>query len=231
MLGGMGPEATVEFMRQVIALTPATRDQDHVRMLVDHNPQVPARQEALLAGGRSPEPDLVAMGRRLEAAGADFLVMPCNTAFAFRDAIEQAVNIPLLSIVALTAAEALRNAEGGVGILATRGCLRAGLYQAEFDRAGTPLILPSDAELDAFMELVDRIKVGDSGPDVSAAMKALADAQVRRGAAAIIIGCTEIPLVLDATMVSVPLVSSTEVLAAETIRLARGETPLPVKEA
>ena len=231
MLGGMGPEATVDFMRQVIALTPAKQDQDHVRMLVDHNPHVPARQAALLSGGTSPEPELAAMARRLEAAGADFLVMPCNTAFAFSAAIERAVDIPLLSIVALTAAEALRQGEGGVGILATRGCLQAGLYQVEFERAANPLVLPTETELDEFMDLVDRIKVGDCGADVGKRMQALANALVRRGAAAIIVGCTEIPLVLDATMVAVPLVSSTEVLAAETVRLARGEKPLPVKEA
>lgn len=230
VLGGMGPEASVDFMRRVIALTEVSCDQDHVRMLVDHNPQVPSRQLALLEGGPSPEPALAAMAARLEIAGADFLVMPCNTAFAFRGAIEAAVRIPLLSIVELTAAEAMRQGAQAVGILATRGCLQAGIYQAEFEDSGTALVLPSEEELDIFMDLVERIKLGDTGGEVSASMLSLCSAQIQRGARAIIVGCTEVPLVLDPQMAGVPLVSSTEVLAAETVRLARGEKPLPHKE-
>jgi aspartate racemase len=231
VLGGMGPEATVDFMRQVIALTKVSRDQDHVRMLVDHNPQVPSRQRALLEDGPSPAPELAAMAARLEAAGADFLVMPCNTAFAFRAAIEAAVRIPLLSIVELTAAEAIRHGARGIGILATRGCLRAGVYQEQFSGSGVALLLPGEDELDLFMELVERIKLGDTGGEVKASMMSLALAQVQRGARAIIVGCTEVPLVLDPLMIGVPLISSTEVLAAETVRLARGDKPLPHKEA
>jgi len=231
VLGGMGPEASVDFMRQVIALTEVSCDQDHVHMLVDHNPQVPSRQLALLEGGPSPEPELAAMAERLEAAGADFLVMPCNTAFAFRAAIEAVVGIPLLSIVKLTAAEAQRQGAQAVGILATRGCLNAGVYQAEFEGSDTALVLPSENELDIFMDLIERIKLGDTGDEVRASMKSLALAQIQRGARAIIVGCTEVPLVLDPHSVATPLVSSTEVLAAETVRLARGEKPLPDKEA
>ena len=99
VLGGMGPDATVDFMSKVIAATPAEKDQDHLRMLVDSNPHVPNRQEALLRGGEDPGPVLAAMAKGLQAAGADFLVMPCNTAHAFKDAIIEAVDIPLVSII------------------------------------------------------------------------------------------------------------------------------------
>ena len=99
VLGGMGPEATVDFMAKVIALTDARRDQDHVRMLVDHNPQVPNRQDAILGDGEDPGPVLADMAADLEASGADFLVIPCNTAYVFEDAILAATHIPLISIV------------------------------------------------------------------------------------------------------------------------------------
>jgi len=104
VIGGMGPDATVDFMSRVIAFTEATRDQDHVRMLVDNNPAVPCRQEALLRDGKDPGPVLAGMARGLETAGADFLVMPCNTAHAFADVVRDAVSIPLLSIVDTTVA-------------------------------------------------------------------------------------------------------------------------------
>ena len=79
VLGGMGPDATVDFMAKVIAMTPAQGDQDHVHMIVDHNPAVPNRQAAILGDGEDPAPVLVEMAERLASAGADFLVIPCNT--------------------------------------------------------------------------------------------------------------------------------------------------------
>ena len=72
-----------------------------------------------------PGPELAAMARRLEAAGADFLVIPCNTAYAFSQSIEEAVDIPLVSIIDETIA-ALPEGCGAVGLLATEGCLSAG---------------------------------------------------------------------------------------------------------
>src|SRR5690625_6011140 len=81
IIGGMGPEATIELMQRIVSKTPAADDQDHIHMIVDNNPKVPSRIQALLEGtGDNPAPVLMAMARRLEQAGADFLVIPCNTA-------------------------------------------------------------------------------------------------------------------------------------------------------
>src|SRR5210317_2431954 len=104
VLGGMGPDATVDFMAKVIAATSAETDQDHARMLVDHNPKVPNRQAALLGNGEDPGPVLAAMAKGLQEAGADFLVMPCNTAHVFEQSIISAVDIPLVSIITETIA-------------------------------------------------------------------------------------------------------------------------------
>ena len=102
VLGGMGPEATVDFMSKLISFTPGDDDQDHIRLLVDQNPTVPNRQDALLRGGISPGPVLADMARGLEAGGCAFLVMPCNTAHAFQDDIKAAVDIPFVSIIDAT---------------------------------------------------------------------------------------------------------------------------------
>ena len=99
VLGGMGPDATVDFMSKVIALTPADKDQDHIHMIVDHNPGVPNRQAAILGDGQDPGPELAAMAARLEAAGADYLVIPCNTAYVFKDAVVGASGVPCLSLL------------------------------------------------------------------------------------------------------------------------------------
>ncbi|MDH3432808.1 MAG: amino acid racemase [Gammaproteobacteria bacterium] len=232
VLGGMGPDATVDFMAKVIALTPADKDQDHIHMLVDHNPTVPNRQDAILHGGEDPGPAIAAMARRLEAAGADFLVIPCNTAYVFQSSIFDAVTIPLISIIDETiSAIGERNPDvSTVGVLATDGCLKADVYQSALQMAGIRPLLPSQQELRELMDLVGRIKAGHQSSAVSEAMRKLANALVEQGAEAIIAGCTEIPLVLEQTQLGVPLLASTDVLAQKTVQLARGEFPLPNRE-
>jgi aspartate racemase len=215
----MGPDATADFMSRVIRATPAEKDQDHLRMLVDNNPHVPNRQEALLRGGEDPGPALASMARGLAAAGADFLVMPCNTAHAFADAITTAVDIPLVSIIDVTV-EAC-GAAAAIGVLATDGCLSSGVFQAALASRDRRAVLPDDAETKALMSLITRIKAGDTGPEVADGMCELAAAMVTRGAEVIIAGCTEIPLVLDADRVDVPLVSSTDALARATVAMAQ----------
>ena len=229
VLGGMGPEATVDFMAKVIALTPATKDEDHVRMMVDHNPKIPNRQAAILNDGEDPGPDLAAMAVRLEAAGADFLVIPCNTAHVFEDHVLAAVGIPLVSIIDVTVAAIGERCSGAdaVGVLATDGCLHADIYQKALKRAGLRPLLLDNGELD---DLIAKIKAGDKGEDVSRAMRDLANTLVKQGAQAIIAGCTEIPLVLDEASLDVPLISSTDVLAQKTVALACGDEPLPDRE-
>lgn len=225
VLGGMGPDATVDFMTKVIALTAADKDQDHLHMLIDHNPTVPNRQTFILGGDEDPGPVMAAMARRLEAAGADFLVIPCNTAYAFQDSILDAVDIPLISIIDETIEAASEKIPGAkaVGLLATNGCLLANVYQDAMAAKDLVAVVPEDDELERLMTLVNGIKAGNKGDDVSASMRKLAEALIDRGAAAIIAGCTEIPLVLDSSMLDVPLISSTDVLAQKTVQFAQSE--------
>ena len=229
VLGGMGPEATVDFMARVIALTEASRDQDHVRMLVDHNPHVPNRQEAILDGGEDPGPVLADMAADLEASGADFLVIPCNTAYVFEDAILAATHIPLISIVGVAIAAAQERAPDAnrIGLLVTDGCPKSGIYQSGREEAGLEAVLPTTEELGELMTLIKSIKGGKRTEDTARGIAALADALASRGAGAIIAACTEIPLVLGQDAVSVPLISSTDALAEITVKLATGEIPLP----
>ena len=221
----MGPDATVDFMSRVIAFTEATRDQDHVRMLVDNNPAIPCRQQALLGDGEDPGPVMAGMARGLEATGADFLVMPCNTAHVFADAVREAVSIPLLSIVDVTVA--VCSGHAAVGMLATRGCIEAGVYQDAFAKTDSKMIVPGSSDMAELMELIFSIKAGDRSPGVGARMKVLAEALVERGATVVVGGCTEIPLVLDDSMLRVPLVSTTDELARATADICSGKRALP----
>lgn len=226
VIGGLGPEATVDFMARIIALTPAENDQDHVRLLVDQNPKVPNRQEAILGDGVDPGPDLAAMAVRLENAGCDFLLMPCNAAHAYEDAIVEATRIPFISIIGVTV-DAVPEEVSAIGILETPACWKIGKYQAECRARGLNPITLEKNELEDLIRLVNEIKAGARGTATRAGMKGLAESLVSRGAEIIVVACTEIPLVLDASEVSVPLISSTDELARICIALARGEQVLP----
>lgn len=221
VIGGMGPAATTQFIARVQALTPARRDQDHLRLLVDCNPQVPDRNAAATAGGPSPAEVLAGMARGLQSAGAQMLAMPCNAAHAYAADIAGAVSIPFLNLIEAVADEAVSLAQGGaVGLLAADACLEAGLYQGAFARRGADLLAPSGKAEAAFMALLYRIKSGDLGAETQVSMADLAQDLIARGAAVVVAGCTEVPLVLRAADIPVPLADSIEILAARTVEAA-----------
>ena len=211
VLGGMGPAATVAFLARVQALTPAEGDADHIRVVMDMNPQVPDRNTR---PGEA-EAELGRMAMRLKAAGAEVLAMPCNTAHAQKPGIV-AAGMPLIDMIAATVAAATGYDARSIGILATPG--GEALYVAALTAAGVkPVVLQGDDRA-AFMACVYGVKRGDVGVDNRAAMARLAEALNVAGADAVIAGCTEVPLLLDAADVSVPLVDSAEVLAEACVR-------------
>ncbi len=223
VLGGMGPAATLDFFARVLALTPAKTDQDHIRLIIDSNAQVPNRNAAIAGTGPSPGPVLAEMARGLKRAGAELLVMPCNAAHAFLDEVRQATDLPVISIIDVTVAETLRRRANvkRIGLLAAEGCINAGLYQRAFAAHGVDVVLP-DADLRTrFMGALSRIKQGDLGDAEKADMRTVANALISNGAEAIVAGCTEVPLVLSDGDVAVPLISSTDCLALATIAAAR----------
>jgi len=206
VLGGMGPAATVAFLARVQALTPAEGDQDHIRVIMDLNPQVPDRN-------RTPdlaEAVLGEMARRLKAAGAEVLAMPCNTAHAQAAGI-RAAGLPFIDMVAASTAAVTEGGATRVGVLATPG--GEALYSASLTAAGAEVVLLTGEDRAAFMGLVYGVKRGEAGPAARAAMQRLAGALVKAGADAILAGCTEVPLLLGPEDLIVPLTDSAEVLA------------------
>ena len=232
VLGGLGPEATVDFMSKVIARTIAinkaknktVEDQDHIRMLIDHNPTVPNRHEAIRGEGEDVGAHLADMGRRLENAEADFLVMVCNTAHAFQTDIERAINIPFVSIIdeVIAEVENTQSKETKIGVMATEGCLETELYQQALKKAGYQTVIWNDQELADFMNIMYRIKSGDTGEQVRQDTLASAKVLIDKGAGVLIAGCTEIPLVMHQDSLSVPLLSSTDIMVDRVIDYSLG---------
>ncbi|MBW8846700.1 MAG: amino acid racemase [Burkholderiales bacterium] len=221
VLGGMGPLATIDFMRKVLDATPATRDQDHVPMIVCSLPQIPDRTAAFRGAGDSPLDAIVACGQRLTQAGVDVIVMPCNTAHLWFDEVQAQLRLPMLHLVdaALHEALALAGANARLGLLATDATIASGLY-INRRLAGSPPVqwlLPTAGEmLEQVMPGIEAVKAGRL--DVGQALLAeAARALGRRGAEVLVLGCTEIPLVLDATACGLPVVDATAALARQVV--------------
>ena len=223
VIGGLGPYATLDFFERILRRTRAQQEQEHLRLIIDNNTSVPDRNAFMRGEGPSPAPALAASARGLQDAGADFIVMACNTTHAWEADIRGAITVPFLSMVKETADAVAELRPAAAGVLAVDACLTAGLYQNALSAAGVkPLLLNADSQK-TFMELIYRIKHGDEGEKVKRAMATLARKLEAQGAEVIIAGCTEIPIVLTADDIEGELVNSTDVLVERTIVFAGGE--------
>jgi aspartate racemase len=216
VLGGMGPAATLDFLAKLQAATPVSREQDHLRVLVDINPKVPDRNNSYDEAG----PVLAQMAVGLREAGAQVLAIACNTAHAYADQVK-ASGLPLVDLIetAGLAAKAAKT-EGGaerVGVLGTGGALA--LYRRTFSHLGIEAVTLDDHEQVEFMALLYRIKHGDLGADSRETMAALAHRLVGKGAQVVVAGCTEVPLVMGAADLTVPFIDATEALARRCVEV------------
>lgn len=213
ILGGMGPEATVELMRRVVTITPASDDQDHIRMLVDHNPKVLSRIQALIDGsGDSPAPVLVDMAQRLERAGATLLAMPCNTAHAFAGSIAASVDIPLLDMIGLTTTRISRMVlrHRRVGMLASSAIGSLGLYDKALAELGIATIDPDRQQ--AVMGIIKAVKRGDTGTAQRRELRALAEELIADRADVLLLACTELSVIADGLDDDLAVINSLDVL-------------------
>jgi aspartate racemase len=222
IFGGMGPEATSDLYRIILEITPATKDQEHIPTIIFSNPQVPDRMTSIADGGDLIKPYLSFSLKKLEAAGASFIAIPCNTVHHFYDYMQGEVNIPVINMISETAAEVAERypQTKRVGLLATTGTIETGLYHRELEARGMEVITPDDEiVVNLVMKAVKGIKAKDD-PAISEALLAEAARNLlEKGAEVIVLGCTEIPLAYNPDSVPLPSVNATLVLARRTTEL------------
>lgn len=222
ILGGMGPAATADLYSKIIACTDAESDQEHLHIIIDSNTAIPDRTEALVHGGESPVGELTKSARLLERAGAGLIVMPCNTAHGFYDAVCAAVEVPVLHMIKLTARELKLRGIKCAGLLATDGTIRSGIYADAFADSGIELITPSPEGQAAVMELTyGGVKAGRRDIDTSAFRRASCEL-LDSGAQTLILGCTELPPAFEIYGLDYPCIDPTLVLARAAVTAAGG---------
>lgn len=221
VLGGMGPAATVDFLAKLQAYTPAERDQDHIRVLVDINPQVPDRNDPI----SKPGPVLAEMAGALQGAGAEVLAIACNTAHAYADIITRSSGLPLIDMIGAASAAARDTGAMRAGVLGTRQALK--LYREYLAAQGMGLVTLSPERQEDFMTLLYRIKAGETGEAARAEMAAFAEDLRKGGAEAIIAGCTEVPLVMNARSSRLPFIDAGDELARRCVAVCLGMEAVP----
>ncbi len=235
ILGGMGPEATVDCFDKIVRNTPAAKDQDHLRVVIDSNPAVPDRTAAIVADGQSPVPVMVSGCGALQRAGADFIIIPCVSAHFFLADVQQQIELPILSIFDAVA-EAIKREHPEikiVGLLGTTGTVRGGLFQQRLMEDGILTIVPEDAVQSKIMSAIYDIKNAEADRTRSEIRNALISAAESlishspEGAEGIIAGCTEIPLALRQKHLPLPYFDAVTILARAAI-LRAGIAPIPI---
>jgi aspartate racemase len=232
IIGGMGPEATLDLMRRVLAKTPAQDDQDHIHLIVESNPKIPSRIAHLIEKtGADPTLELVRIARNLERAGAEALAIPCNTAHAYAPSIRRAVSIPLLDMVQLTvdqissspipSAHIASSPTAGaqrvqrVGLLASSAVLATELYAKAFADHGIAVVHP--ARQDDVMALIRAVKRGETGLDIQAALGRTA-LDLANHVDVLLVGCSELSVI--SAGITAPFVDSLDVQAQAIVNFA-----------
>jgi aspartate racemase len=215
ILGGMGPEATLDLYRLIISLTPAIKDQDHLRVLIYSNPKIPDRTKAIAGTGESPLSFLIGSARLLENGGAGIIAMPCNTAHHYLPEMRQVVSIPILNMIEETSRMLcrLQPEARAVGLLAAIGTVRSGVYHDVLSQAGIELLVPNESDQAKIHDAIAQVKGGVHNRATQETFESIGRRLIESGATAVILGCTEVPLAFNPHTVDYPTLNPTRILA------------------
>jgi aspartate racemase len=214
VLGGMGPAASAEFITRIISKTPATCDQDHIPFVLWNEPRIPDRSTSMQSGDDLPLSWLQEGIKGLKHAGCDHIVIPCNSAHYWYSQLSK-IGVPILHIVDSVAEElkSLNLSGKKIGIIGTQGTIESGLYQYHLNRLGWECIVPCKEEMTGLVTpAINLIKANKFREPQMLLMRAM-HSLIDRGAEAIVLGCTELPLVIRlSSEEGIPIVNSIDSL-------------------
>jgi aspartate racemase len=224
IIGGMGPLATVHLYERIVLRTKALRDQDHIRVLIDSNTNIPDRTKAIISDGEDPTVELIKSAKILENSGVDFLIMPCNTAHYFINTIQEAVNIPFVNMVEETVkyTEKKFGKDTVVGILATDGTIKSKIYENYYANLGIKTVVPEKTQTDVMKFIYDVIKKGNYNEGTSLMFSAVEELK-EMGATSFLLGCTELSSAQYLYKFEGNFINPIEVLTERSIEFAGGQ--------
>ena len=221
IIGGMGPMASQLFYKMVTEHTAAEKDQDHINLILLSDASMPDRTAAILSGKYDgPYAQLLADARLLERCGCTAIAITCNTAHFFADMIADKIGIPILHMIRETAAALASRCPGGViGVMATDGTVRTGLYQKALEAQGLkPFLPPEEIQKEVMHQIYDRVKRGLSYDGER--WDRIEEAYRRGGGDAVVLACTELAVIKGDEKLGDWYVDPMETLARKVIETA-----------
>ena len=203
MIGGLGPAATGDLFDKITKATPATNDQEHLKVVIEQNPQVPDRTKCLLGDGEDPTLALYNCAKRLEADGCDVIIVPCNTAHAFLPYLERHLSVPFINMqkACMDEIQAKFGDKARVGLLATTGTVTTGIYSEKAKAMGIAMFAPDAPHQERVMAAIygpKGVKAGFTDGTCRDDLVSAAQYLVKTNDCnVLILGCTELPLILD----------------------------------
>jgi aspartate racemase len=228
ILGGLGPEATLDLYKKIISATPAKTDQEHIETIIISNPKIPDRTQAIIYGGECPIPSMVSTAKTLEATGVSTILIPCNTAHYFLNDIQKEINVPITNMIRETVTSIKEEYPHikTVGILATTGTIKAKIYQNELEKEGFNVVISEeDVQENFIMEAIygtRGIKAGFKKKPRTL-LKYAALHLAGKGADIIIKGCTEIAIVLNKKNCEQILIDPAGIVAKKAVEICTSE--------
>jgi aspartate racemase len=219
ILGGMGPAATMDLFQKIILNTPIQTEQDHLRIIIYNNPKIPPRTQQ-----SNPLPELIKSAILLERAGADFIIMPCNTAHIWLEQIKAAIKIPFYSIIENTVEFMLLENDPTnqkILLLGTETTINYGLYQRAFNHTPFEIITPTNEEQNFIDNAIKDVKAGKVESNLYLQdLNRILTGYKNCGISLILGGCTEIPLLFHLFKVDLIMVDPTLLLAKLAVQKA-----------
>lgn len=219
VLGGMGPEATSYYFEEIVAHTQAEKDQEHIDMVILNQATLPDRTHAILTGDEEGFLDkFIASAKTLESLGVENIAIPCNTSHYFYEAVQSEIKVPIIHMIRETIQYAKENFADTqkIGILATNGTVKSGVYHRECEALGVEAIVPSAANQEEVMSLIyDEIKKGK--PATPAKFQKAYDDLMAAGSDVVILACTELSVFKKSHEIPANVLDAMDILVKESI--------------
>ncbi len=232
LIGGLGPAATVDLYDKIVKATPAKNDQEHFKVVFEQNPQIDDRTACLLEGGADPTLAMYNCAKRLQKDGCDVAIIPCNTAHAFLPRLLRHLDMPFIDMqqTMLDEIQAKFGDKARVGLMATSGTIRTGIYGKKADKMNMAMFVPDAEHQERVMAAIYGPKgakagftTGECYDDLYSAAEYLVK---EHDCNVLILGCTELPLIFheqddfEVAGKKVAIVDPTATLARKCVAIA-----------
>jgi len=222
VIGGLGPLATACFIEMVVKMTDARTDSEHIPMIIYNKPDIPDRTKYILGKSReNPFSEMAEIGKKLVCQGADYIAIPCVTAYFFYQQLSREINVPIIDMIGETARYLKDNGIRRVGIMATDGTVKGGFLKKGLEEYGMEVVQPSPEGQQMLMEIIyNGIKA--SMPFAMEDFNTVKNELFKANAEVIILGCTELSVIHRDYDIGPGFLDAMEVLAQKSVLLCGG---------